>query len=76
MYIVKVTRLKVKVIVSHKKSIISSEIAMHVLNIKDFLLHIPTVDEKRELRVELWVKRAKVYLPATFWLHLFSDRIF
>ena len=42
---------------------------------KDFLLHIPTMDEKRELQVELWIKRSKVNLPATFWVHLFSDRI-
>ena len=42
---------------------------------KDFLLHIPTIDEKRELQVELWVKRSKVNLPATFRVHLCSDRI-
>ena len=33
------------------------------------------MDEKRELHVELWVKRSKVNLPATFWVHLFSARI-
>ena len=42
---------------------------------KDFLLHITTVDEKRKLHVELWVKRSKINLPVTFRLHLFSDRI-
>ena len=40
-----------------------------------FLLHIQTVDEKRELHIEFWVKKSKVNLPMTFWLHLFSVRI-
>ena len=65
-----VTRLKVKVIMTHKQTIVSSAIAL-----KFFNLHIPTVDEKRELHVELLVKRSKVNLSATFWVHLFSDRI-
>ena len=38
---------------------------------KDFLLHIPTVDDKRELHVELCVKRTKVNFLATFWLYSF-----
>ena len=28
------------------------------------------VDEKRELHVELWVKRSKVNLPATFCVNI------
>ena len=35
---------------TRKQTIISSAIAMNVL-CKDFLLHIPTIDEKRELHV-------------------------
>ena len=60
---------------SYKQTIISSAIAMTVFNEKNFLLHIPTVDENRELHVDFGVKRSKVNLPATFCLHLFSDRI-
>ena len=67
------TSLKVKIIMAHKQTIISSAIAMNVFNIKILLiyiiyknLHIPMVDEKREPYVELLVKRSKVNLPATF----------
>ena len=60
---------------SYKQTIISSAIAMNVFNVKYCLLHIPTEDEKRELHVDFGVKRSKVNLPVTFWLHLFSDRI-
>ena len=48
---------------------------MNVLNVKDFLLQIPLVDEKSELHVELLVNSSKVNLLATFWVHLFSDRV-
>ena len=70
-----VTGLKVKVIITHKQTIISSAKAMNIFQCKYFLLHIPTVDEKREVNAERWVERSKVNLPATFWVHLFSDRI-
>ena len=33
------------------------------------------MDKKRKLHIELWVKRSKVNLQATFWVHLFFDRI-
>ena len=59
---------------SYKQTIISSAIA-DCFQCKDFLLHIPTVDERRELHDDFGVKRSKVNLPATFCLHLFSDRI-
>ena len=51
-----VTRFKAKVIISHKQTSISSAIAMNVFKV-DFLLNIPTVEEKRELHVEFCVKR-------------------
>ena len=68
-----VTRLKVKVIMSHKETIISSAIAINIFNEKTSynVLHIPKVDEKRERHVELWFKRSKVNLPVTFWLPFF-----
>ena len=45
-----VNLLKVKVIMNHKQSIMSSAIAMNIFNVV-FLLHI-TVDEKREPHVK------------------------
>ena len=47
----------VKVILTHKQNQCNS---YECFQFKDFLLHILTVDEKRELHVELWVKRSKV----------------
>ena len=60
---------------THKQTIISSAITINVFNVKTSYFLLPTVDEKRELHAELWVKRSKVNLSATFKVHLFSDRI-
>ena len=38
---------------------------------KGVLLHIPTVDEKWEPRVKLWVKRSNLSVSVTIWLHFF-----
>ena len=40
-----------------------------------FLLQIRKIIGKRKPNIDLWVKRSKVNLPATFWLHFLSDRI-
>ena len=65
----------VKVIMTHKQTIISCVIAMNVFNVNTYYLIFLTKDDMWELHNELWVKRSKVNLPATFWVHLFSDRI-
>ena len=40
-----------------------------------FLLHIQTINGKRKPHNDFWVKRSKVNLPMTFWLHCISNRI-
>ena len=48
----------------------SSE-SMHCLG---FLLHIRKINGKRKPYNDFWVKRSKVKLPPTYWLHFISDR--
>ena len=69
-----VTRVKVKVIMTHKQTIIFNAIAMNVFNVNTYTSDL-TVDEKRELHVKLRVERSKVNITATFWVNLYSDRI-
>ena len=40
----------------------------------DFLLHIQKINGKRKPHNDFGVKRSKVNLPPTNWLHLISDR--
>ena len=40
-----------------------------------FVLHIQTINGKRKPHNDFWVKRSKVNLPVTFWLHFISNRI-
>ena len=40
-----------------------------------FVLHIQTINGKKKPHNDFWVKRSKVNLPATFWLHFISNRI-
>ena len=41
-----------------------------------FVLHIQTIfNRTRKLHDEFWVKRSKVNLPVTFWLHFISNKI-
>ena len=54
-----VTCLKVKVITFHKQTIFLVH-SYECFQCKYFLLHMPTVDEKKELHVELLVKMSKV----------------
>ena len=39
-----------------------------------FLLHIRKINGKRKPHNDIWVKRSKVKLPPTYWLHFISDR--
>ena len=39
-----------------------------------FLLHIQKINGKRKPHNDFWVKRSKVNLPPTYWLHFISDR--
>ena len=40
-----------------------------------FLLYIQTINGKRKPNIDLWVKRSKVNLPSTLWLHFIFNRI-
>ena len=39
-----------------------------------FLLHVQKINEKRKPHNDFGVKRSKVNLPVTYWLHFISDR--
>ena len=39
-----------------------------------FLLQIQKINEKRKPHNDFGVKRSKVNLPATYWLHFISER--
>ena len=39
-----------------------------------FLLHIQKINWERKPYNDFWVKRSKVNLPPTYWLHFISDR--
>ena len=40
-----------------------------------FVLYIKTINGKRKPHNDFWVKRSKVNLPVTFWLHFISNII-
>ena len=39
-----------------------------------FLLHVQKINGKRKPHNDFGVKRSKVNLPPTYWLHFISDR--
>ena len=67
--------LKVKVTMTQQRSIFASAASLIFACIIGILLTIHKINRKRKPNIDLWVKRSKVNLPATLWLHFISDRI-